>query len=161
MQTKAVPEVGQEAPDFRLKAQDGTYYSLSEYRGDRNVLLVFYPLAFSPVCSHQLPEVSATLDRFDALDTVVFGISVDSHWSNGAFARQLRLRFPLLSDWKRETSAEYGLLLDAGYSRRASFLVDKRGRIVWREVADVAGLESQPPSLAAALDALEHARVSG
>ena len=105
MQTMAVPEVGQLAPEFRLKAHDGTYYSLSEYRGDKHVLLVFYPLAFSPVCSHQLPEVQAMLDRFEAADAVVFGISVDSHWANGAFARQLGLRFPLLSDWKREASA--------------------------------------------------------
>jgi len=157
MQTMAVPEVGQLAPEFRLKAHDGTYYSLSEYRGDKHVLLVFYPLAFSPVCSHQLPEVQSMLDRFEAADAVVFGISVDSHWANGAFARQLGLRFPLLSDWKREASAAYGLLLDAGYSGRGSFLVDKQGRIVWREVSDNMGSIEDVPSLADALAALASA----
>ena len=149
-----VPEVGQLAPDFRLKAGDGTHYTLSEYRGDKHVLLVFYPLAFSPVCSHQLPEVQSMLARFEAADAVVFGVSVDSHWSNGAFARQLGLRFPLLSDWKHETSAAYGLLLPTGYSGRGSFLVDKQGMVAWREVSESTGNLDAVPSLDAALAAL-------
>ena len=158
MQTISVPEVGQAAPDFRLRGGDGTHYSLSEYVGDKNVLLVFYPLAFSPVCSHQLPDVQSRMRRFEELDTVVFGISVDSHWSNGAFARSLGLGFPLLSDWKREVSAAYGVLLSAtGFSGRASFLVDKQGRVLWREVSENPGSLEAVPSLDAAIAALERA----
>ena len=158
MQTMTVPDIGQAAPDFRLRASDGTHYSLSEYIGDKNVLVVFYPLAFSPVCSHQLPELQAMLPRFEAADTVVLGVSVDSHWANGAFARSLGVRFPLLSDWKREASAAYGVLIpDAGYSARASFLVDKQGRILWREISENRGRLEEVPSLEAALAALGQA----
>ena len=158
MQTMNIPDIGQAAPDFRLRAADGTFYTLSEYLGDQNVLLVFYPLAFSPVCTHQLPELQAMLPRFEAADTAVFGVSVDSHWSNAAFARSLGVRFPLLSDWKREASAAYGVLLpDKGYSGRASFLVDKQGRILWREISENTGNIEEIPSLEAALAALAKA----
>ncbi len=158
MQTMNIPDIGQAAPDFRLRAADGTFYTLSEYLGDQNVLLVFYPLAFSPVCTHQLPELQAMLPRFEAADTAVFGVSVDSHWSNAAFARSLGVRFPLLSDWKREASAAYGVLLpDQGYSGRASFLVDKQGRILWREISENTGNIEEIPSLEAALAALAKA----
>lgn len=158
MQTMNIPDVGQAAPDFRLRAPDGTHYTLSEYLGDKNVLVVFYPLAFSPVCSHQLPELQAMLPRFEAADVLVLGVSVDSHWSNGAFARSLGVRFPLLSDWKRQASAAYGVLIpDAGYSGRASFLVDKQGRILWREISEHRGSVEEIPSPEAALAALAKA----
>jgi len=157
MQAITMPDVGQVAPDFRLRGGDGTYYSLSEYLGDKNVLVVFYPLAFSPTCSHQLPEIQRRLEELEALDTVVLGISVDSHWANGAFARSLRLTFPLLSDFRREASAAYGVLRsEAGVSTRASFLVDKQGRVLWREVSERPGIEGIP-SLDAAIAALERA----
>ena len=155
MQTMTIPEIGQLAPDFRLRGGDGTYYSLSEYRGTQNVMLVFYPLAFSPVCSNQLPAVQAMIARFEALDTEVLGVSVDSHWANAAFARTLGVRFPLLSDWKRKASAAYGVLLpDRGYSARATFLVDKQGRILWRQISESTGNMEDVPSLEAALAAL-------
>jgi peroxiredoxin (alkyl hydroperoxide reductase subunit C) len=154
MPTTTVPDVGQMAPDFRMRAPDGAAYTLSEYRGEKNVLLVFYPLAFSPVCSHQLPEVQEALPRFERADTVVFGVSVDSRWSNGAFARSLGIGFTLLSDFDRRTSTAYGVLLDAGYSARASFLVDKQGRIAWRQVSEDTGSVDAIPSLDAALAAI-------
>lgn len=158
MQTLSVPEIGQEAPDFQLRGPSGTIYSLSEYRGDKNVLLVFFPLAFSPVCAHQMPEIQRQLARFDRADTVVFGISVDSHWSNTAFARSLRLDFPLLSDWKREASSAYGTLLhEQNYSARASFLVDKAGRVAWKEVAPTTNSLESVPSVEAVLALLERA----
>src|SRR5262245_14167062 len=99
------------APDFRLKATDGQYLKPSEYRGKKRVVLAFFPLAFSPTCSHQLPTIERDLSRLHALDAEVFGISVDSHYANGEFARKLQLTFPLLSDLKREASTAYGVLL--------------------------------------------------
>jgi peroxiredoxin (alkyl hydroperoxide reductase subunit C) len=154
----ATLEIGQEAPEFRLKGPGGQFVSLSEYRGHRNVVVVFFPLAFSPVCSHQLPAIQREYDRLRALDTEVLGISVDSHFANQAFARQLGVEFPLLSDWKREASARYGVLQgDHGIATRSVFVVDRNGRLIHKDVA--ANLDpgdaSQIPSLKAVLAALE------
>jgi peroxiredoxin len=153
MQANAPPEVGQSAPDFKLKGPGGQSVTLSEYHGSRNLLLVFYPLAFSPVCAHQLPEIQRELARFRALDTEVLGISVDSWYSNQEFARKLGLSFPLLSDFDRAVSAAYGMLMPAkGYSGRALFVVDKQGRVIWREIAPT---PTEIPSTEDALAALE------
>jgi peroxiredoxin (alkyl hydroperoxide reductase subunit C) len=158
MMTVTVPEIGAEAPEIRLRGPGGVFYSLSEFRGDKHVLLVFFPLAFSPVCSHQLPELQQALPRLEAGNVMVFGISVDSHYSNAAFARALGVTFPLLSDWKREASAAYGVLnTAAGVSGRALFLVDRQGRLVWREISDNPGSLEQIPSPERALAALEAA----
>jgi peroxiredoxin len=153
MQVNAPPEVGQPAPDFKLKGPGGQPFTLSEYHGSRNLLLVFYPLAFSPICAHQLPEIQREIARFRALDTEVLGISVDSWYSNQEFARKLGLSFPLLSDFDRAASAAYGMLMPAkGYSGRALFVVDKQGRVVWREIAPT---PTEIPSTEDALAALE------
>ena len=137
MVTQTVPEVGQLAPDFRLKGPGGAFYTLSEHRGESPVVLVFYPLAFSPTCSHQLPDLQARVADMDRLGAVVYGISVDSHWANTAFARSLHLTFPLLSDFKREASAAYGVLLPAaGTSGRATFVVGRDGRVLMADVSE-------------------------
>ncbi len=145
MQPTTSIEVGQQAPDFKLKGPGGQYVTLSEYRNHKNVVLVFYPLAFSPVCSHQLPAIERDLDRFRALDAEVLGISVDSHYANEAFARHLRVSFPLLSDFRREAMTAYGVLLPENlYSARAIFVVDRQGRIAYQEVAPSTGMEQVP-----------------
>ena len=91
-----------------------------------------------------------------ALDVVVFGVSVDSHYANEAFARSLRIDFPLLSDFKRQAMTAYGVLnVESGYSMRATFAVGKDGRIVYREVAANAGDMEQIPSLDRLLEALK------
>lgn len=155
MQTLVMPQVGQEAPEFRLKGPGGSFYSLSEYRGDKNVVLVFYALAFSSTCTHQLPEVQKEIARFEAADAVVFGISVDSHYSNAVFAKQLGLTFPLLSDWKHETAKAYGVYLpDYGYASRVTFVVDKAGRIAYVEASENMGSIDHLPSVEAALAAI-------
>ena len=137
MSPSAAPAVGQAAPDFTLKGPGGQRITLSEFKGSKNVLLVFYPLAFSPVCSNQLPQIQGDLSRLQALDIEVFGISVDSHWSNTRFAQDLGLTFPLLSDWNREASEAYGVLLPSpGYSNRALFLVDKQCRIAYQQIQE-------------------------
>ncbi len=156
MSTMTAPDVGQLAPDFRLKGPGGTFFTLSEHLG-QPVVLIFYPLAFSPVCSHQLPEVQTFLERFESAGAVVYGVSVDSHWSNTAFARALGLSFPLLSDWRRETSRAYGVLLEeSGYSGRATFVVGRDGRVAHRELAEHPGMD-EIPSVEAALEAVTRA----
>lgn len=152
MSTLTVPEVGQDAPDFKLKGPGGVFVTLSEYRGQKPVVLVFYPLAFSGVCSHQLPGVEAAMPRFEAAGAVVMGISVDSHHANTAFAKSLGLTFPLLSDFKKEAMTAYGVLMpQAGYSGRATFIVDRDGKIAWRDIADDSGDIEQIPSVEGAL----------
>jgi len=149
------PAVGQMAPDFKLRGAGGLWYSLSEHRGEKNVMLVFYPFAFSGVCTHQLPEVQAALPRFEAADTVVYGISTDSHHSNTAFAEKLGLSFALLSDWMRVTTRDYGVLLpEVGYAWRSSFVIGKDGRVLWKDVSEDMGDKAKVPSLEGALAAL-------
>jgi peroxiredoxin (alkyl hydroperoxide reductase subunit C) len=101
---------------------------LSEYRNQKHVVLVFFPLAFSPVCSHQLPDIQKHVAEMEALGATVFGVSVDSHYANEAFARSLNLTFPLLSDFKRQAMTAYGVLnTELGRSERAIFVIDKNG----------------------------------
>lgn len=147
MTTTTALEVGQVAPDFKLKGPGGQPISLSEYRGTKNVVLAFYPLAFSGTCSHQLPEVQKAVGRIDALDGVVLGISVDSHFANEAFARHLGLSFPLLSDWNRQASGAYGVLLESNFSGRALFVVDKAGKLAYKDVSPAPGDIAQIPSI--------------
>ena len=152
--------VGQLAPEFRLKGPGGQWVSLSDYRDHQYVAVVFYPLAFSPVCSHQLPEVQKHLREFRELETAVFGVSVDSHYANEAFARSLGVEFPLLSDFHRQAMTAYGVLQsEKGYSGRAIFLVGKDGRIVYTDVSanpgDIAMVPS-PERLLEALRAMSH-----
>jgi peroxiredoxin len=155
MTQQTVPEPGQMAPDFKLKGPGGAFYTLSEHLGHSPVVLVFYPLAFSSVCSHQLPELEKVIPQFEKAGAVVYGISVDSHHANAAFARALNLSFPLLSDWKREASAAYGVLLpDAGYSGRATFVIGKDGRLLWREISENMSAMDQIPSPERALAAI-------
>lgn len=152
-------EVGDLAPDFSLRGPAGQPVTLSEYRGS-NVLLVFFPLAFSPACTSQLPEVERDVRREPlAQDTVVLGISVDSHWANEEFARRLGLSFPLLSDFDRRTCAAYGVLDPArGHGGRALFAVDRTGRVVYKEVSTAPPTDpSQLPSHRRALEALHGA----
>lgn len=152
MQATAAPEVGQAAPEFKLKGPGGQFVTLSGYRGQRKVVLVFYPLAFSPTCSHQLPEIEQHIARFEGLDATVLGVSVDSHYANTAFAERLRLSFPLLSDFKHEASAAYGVLIaEAGHSGRATFVIDKQGTIAYK---DVSPTTREVPSIERVLAAL-------
>jgi mycoredoxin-dependent peroxiredoxin len=158
MITQTVPEPGQMAPDFKLKGPGGAFYTLSEHSGESPVVLVFYPLAFSAVCSHQLPEMQKMVPAFEQAGAVVYGISVDSHHANAAFARSLGLTFPLLSDWKHEVSTAYGVFVpEAGYSGRATFVVGKDGKLLWREISEDMGDMEQVPSPERALAALTRA----
>lgn len=155
MQLAEPIDIGQMAPDFTLKGPGGMPVTLSEYRGSKNVILVFFPLAFSPVCAHQLPQMEKDMTQFDEVQAVVLGVSVDSHHSNQAFAERLRLSFPLLSDFHREVSAAYGVLNEErGTSRRALFVIDKQGVIAYRDVSANAGDITQIPGSAGAVAAL-------
>lgn len=131
---------GQPAPDFRLKASTDAVIGLQDFRGTRNVLLVFYPLDFSRVCSIQLPEFSDRAKDFEALDTVVLGVSRDSVQTHKAWSRELELEVPLLADMVGQAARAYGVWLeDEGKSKRATFLIDKSGTVVLQHVEDATG----------------------
>jgi peroxiredoxin len=153
MSPQPMPAVGDPAPEFRLRGPGGPSIALSDYRGSKNVVLVFFPLAFSPVCSHQLPALEKDARRIEALGAVLLGISVDSHYANAAFARSLGLSFPLLSDFDRSTSEAYGMLIpEKLYSGRALFVVDRQGKIAYR---DASPTPAEVPSQAELLATLE------
>ncbi|HLF28542.1 MAG TPA: peroxiredoxin [Anaerolineae bacterium] len=124
-----VPQVGEPAPDFELDATGDRLIRLGDFRDRQNVVLVFYPFDWSPVCSLQLPNLQAHLNEFHALNAEVLGISVDSRHSHRAFAEHLGLSFPLLSDYDREVTQTYGVQRDGAFAERALFVIDKRGII--------------------------------
>jgi peroxiredoxin (alkyl hydroperoxide reductase subunit C) len=139
--------VGASAPDFSLPGTTETPIRLSDYRGRKNVVLAFYPFDFSPVCSLQLPGLQERLPEFHKLDAEVLGISVDSKYSHRAFAQQLGLTFPLLSDFNREVSRAYGVLRESGSSERALFVVDKEGIIRYSYVSEMGQAPDNEPVL--------------
>ncbi|GLW67301.1 peroxiredoxin [Actinomadura rubrobrunea] len=129
-------EVGGGAPDFELKDQHGTPVKLSDYRGRKNVLLVFYPLAFSGVCTG---ELSAIRDELPTLgdDVQVLAVSVDSMFSLRAWSEQEKYEFPLLSDfWPHGAVAQrYGVFDDErGVALRGTFIIDTEGVVRWKVV---------------------------
>jgi peroxiredoxin (alkyl hydroperoxide reductase subunit C) len=127
-------QAGEVAPDFELPASGGRAIKLSDYRGKKHVLLAFYPFAFSPVCSLQLPGLQENLGKFKRLNAEVLGISVDSKHSSAAFAEHLHLEFPLLSDFEKKVTKAYGVLREGGFAERALFVIDKNGVIAYSHV---------------------------
>lgn len=129
--------VGALAPDFTLPDANGNQISLSDFRG-KNVLLVFYPLDWSPACSDQLSLYQSELSEFDKQDTQVIAISVDSLYSHGAWAAVRGITFPLLADFqpKGEISHLYNVMRSKdGFSERALYIVDREGVIYYSNVS--------------------------
>ena len=130
-------EPGDPAPDFTLRDQDGKKVSLSGFRG-RTVVLVFYPLDFSPVCTDQLNVYQEVLGELDERDVALLGISVDSAFAHKAFQEHLGISIPLLADFhpKGAVARDYGVFVDErGHSERALVMVDPEGKVVWSYVA--------------------------
>lgn len=131
----AEPNVGDEAPDFTLKSTSGEMVSLREFRGQKNVLLAFFPLAFTGVCTAENCAFSEDYSQFEAKDTVVLPMSVDSTPTHNEFRAKHAMRHHILSDFKREAGRAYGVLDEEKFfTRRAYFLVDKGGTIRWKHV---------------------------
>ncbi|MGH3500477.1 MAG: peroxiredoxin [Nocardioidaceae bacterium] len=130
-------EVGQQAPDFTLNDYNKQSVTLSQYRGDKNVLLVFYPFAFSGICQGELCQVRDEIGNYQNDTVQVIGVSVDTPFSLKAWAEQQGYQFPLLSDfWPHGAVAEqYGVFnADAGLAVRGTFLVDTAGVVRFAEV---------------------------
>jgi peroxiredoxin len=131
-----VIEPGTKAPDFSLPDHDGNQVSLSDFAG-RKLVLVFYPLDFSPVCTEQLSLYQEVLAELEAEGAALVGISVDSSYCHAAFRDKLNLTMPLLADFnpKGEVSQAYGAWIDgAGISNRALVLIED-GEVRWSYAA--------------------------
>ena len=129
-----VPAVGSPAPDFTLPSTAGSAVSLSALRG-KNVLLAFFPLAFTRTCTKELCDMRDDWDQFATADTVVVPISVDSTPTLKEFKHKYSMRSDFLSDFKRDVARQYGVLLeDRFYANRAYFLLDRAGTIRWVHV---------------------------
>jgi peroxiredoxin len=137
-------EPGQKAPDFTLFDADKNKVSLSDFTG-KNVLLLFFPQAFTGVCTKELCSVRDNIGMYEGVNAQVLGISVDSIFTLNRFREDQGYNFPLLSDFNKEVSEAYGSLYDTfvfdmkGVSKRSAFIVDKAGTIRYAEVLDSAG----------------------
>ena len=140
-------EVGQQAPDFKLYDTDRKERSLSEFQG-KNVVLAFYPGAFTGGCTTEVCTFRDIMDRLNSLNAQVLGISVDGAFAQKVFSDQNNLNFPLLSDFQRQTVNDYGVTLPNfagmdGYvaAQRAVFVVDNSGVVRYKWIAPNPGVE--------------------
>jgi peroxiredoxin len=138
-------EVGEQAPDFELPVRRDRCLRLSDVLGEGNtVVLVFYPLDWSPKCSSELSQFEAQYEEFRAMGAEILGVSVDSSWCHAAFANRLKLHFPLVSDFNREIVGDYVGFYDAidgmhDVARRAIVVVDPAGTVRWTWSTDNPG----------------------
>jgi len=137
-------ETGKPAPNFSLFDTDKKKVSLSDLSG-KNVLLLFFPQAFTSTCTKELCAVRDDISRYSNADAQVIGISVDSVFTLKKYKEEQQYNFPFLSDFNKEVSALYGCLYDEwildmkGVSKRAAFIIDKTGILRYAEVLEIAG----------------------
>ena len=138
--TVVAPEVkvGDMAPDFTLKDQDQKEVKLSDFRGKKNVVLAFYPLDWSPVCTGENKCLTDDFPKFGQLNSEVLGISTDSFFSHKAWADALGLKQTLLADFNREVVKNYGLYFEPlNCGKRATVIVDKNGKVAYVKVQEI------------------------
>jgi peroxiredoxin len=132
--------VGQAAPEFTLKDQSMAEVKLADFRGKKNVVIMFYPLDWSPVCTNEHACVVNDMKKFDSLDAQLLGLSVDSAWSHKAYAEKMGIKYPLLADFnpRGAVAEKFGVYLaDKGITGRAIAIVDKGGKIAWFKNYDI------------------------
>lgn len=137
-------KIGDKATDFTLQNTEGKEVSLSDVTSEGSVVLLFFPLAFSSVCTDEMCTVRDNFKMYKSLDANVIGISVDSFFTLKAFKQMNNIPFPLLSDFNKSVSKEYGVLNNdfygmVGVAKRAAFVIDKDMKILYQEVMDDAG----------------------
>lgn len=133
-------KIGSKAPEFTLKDQNQKEIKLSDFAGKKNVVLMFYPLDWSPVCTNEHACMVNDMKHFDSLDAEVLGVSVDSVWSHKAYAEKMSIKYSLLADFhpKGAMSEKYGVYLpEKGISGRSIFIVDKHGEVAWLKHYDI------------------------
>jgi glutaredoxin-dependent peroxiredoxin len=137
-------QIGDKAPDFKLYNSEKQEVSLSDYKG-KNVVVLFFPLAFTGVCTAELCEMRDNIATYSSLNAEILAISVDSLFTLEKFKAEQKLPFNLLSDFNKEVSASYGSLYEnfvlgmKGVSKRSAFVVDSEGTVQYTEVLESAG----------------------
>ena len=150
-------KIGDTAPDFKLVNTEKKNVFLSEQKG-KNVVLLFFPLAFTSTCTTELCATRDDLETYNKLDAVVFGISNDSNFVLKKFKESLNLNFELLADWNKTVSADYGSLYSEfifgmkGVAKRSAFVIDKNGILKYAEVLEDA---NKIPNFEAIKDCLQ------
>ncbi|HET9746958.1 MAG TPA: redoxin domain-containing protein [Chitinophagaceae bacterium] len=153
-------EVGQVAPDFTLYDSAKNKITLSDQR-EQNVLLLFFPLAFTRTCTAELCSVRDNISFFNNANAKVFGISVDSLHTLAKFKAEQNLNFSLLSDFNKEVSTVYGTIYEKfsynmkGVSKRSAFIIDREGLVRYAEVLEDAGEQPNFKNLALLLERLK------
>ncbi|HYW30732.1 MAG TPA: redoxin domain-containing protein [Gemmatimonas sp.] len=149
------PCVGDVAPDFTLATTAGTTITLSAFRDRKDVLLAFFPAAFTSTCTSELCAFSDDYAGFGSADVEVLPISVDAVDSLQEFKHKYEMSVELLSDFKREASAAYGVLWrDAFFANRAYFLIDRSGIVRWAHVEEHPGLRRENAEIFDAIRAM-------
>ena len=149
-------KVGEKAPSFTLRNSATEEVNLADYNG-KNLVVLFFPLAFTGVCTTELCEIRDSIADYNGMDAEVVAISVDSPFTLAKFKEEQGYNFPLLSDFNKEVSRAYGSLYEdfvldlKGVSKRSAFVIDKEGTIKYAEVLENAG---DIPNFAAVKDAL-------
>lgn len=152
-------EVGQQAPDFTLYDSDKNKVALSDQKG-HNVVLLFFPLAFTSTCTAELCSVRDNISFYNTVNAKVFGISVDALQTLNRFKAELQLNFTLLSDFNKDVSTLYGSLYEMfgynmkGVSKRSAFVIDKDGIVRYTEVLENAGEQPNFKNITLTLKAL-------
>jgi peroxiredoxin len=149
---------GDRAPTFELPQGPGDVIDLGDFLGREKVVLLFFPLAFSPVCTTELRTVSREWDEWESLDARVFGISVDSPFVTSRFREEENIRFPILSDFNKRVSEEYGVLHEEllgleGVSKRSVFVIDREGMVVYDWISENPGVEPDYAEVKQAIEA--------
>lgn len=154
-------KVGDAAPNFSLKNADNQLYTLADYKGKKNVVLLFFPAVGTSVCEKELCSTRDSMKDYENLDAQVFAISVDGPFAQKLWSDKHQFNFPVLTDFNKQVSPAYGAFYDSwlpekfdlkGVAKRSAFVIDKNGVIQYAEVLDVAGNE---PNYAAIQDTLK------
>ncbi len=152
--------INQPAPNFKLFNTEKKEISLSDLRG-KNVVVLFFPLAFTSVCTAELCSVRDNYEMYNGLNAVVIGISVDSLFTLGKFKEEEKLNYDLLSDFNKETSRAYGSIYEQfgfgmqGVSKRSAFVIDKEGILKYAEVLENAGEQPNFKNIKDTLESLK------
>lgn len=153
--------VGDKAPQFSLPAGPGPdRVSLSDYRGEKNVVILFFPLAFSSVCTEEMCRMAEDYSALNDLDAEVLGISVDSPFVVQRFAKETKAEFPILSDFNKKAIYAYDVVYEDffgmhGVAKRSAFIVDRDGVLRYAWVSDDAGVQPDFDEIRAKLAELD------
>ncbi len=148
--------VGATAPDFTLASTSGESVTLTDFRGKSDVLVAFFPLAFTGTCTTEMCSFSEDFDDFSGVGVVVLPISVDSKPTLQEFKNKYAMKVDMLSDFKREASRAFGVLNEeAFHARRSYFLIDKSGVVRWEHVEEKSGMRRDNKELLAEISRMQ------